>query len=103
MAASRAETGHLSAEPRGIHFGIDKSGGGGRRSVLLRRRLETGSKTDYRFAAQALASEGFLTVMPDYRLYPQVMFPAFVDDGALASAGSTTTPHNSAGTPRTCS
>jgi acetyl esterase/lipase len=45
---------------------------------------QNGSKTDYRFVAQALASKGFIAVMPDYRLYPSVTFPAFVDDGALA-------------------
>jgi acetyl esterase/lipase len=41
-----------------------------------------GSKTDYRFVAQALTSRGFIVVLPDYRLYPQVIFPAFVEDGA---------------------
>jgi acetyl esterase/lipase len=43
-----------------------------------------GSKTDYRFVGQALASRGFIVVLPDYRLYPEVIFPAFVQDGALA-------------------
>lgn len=43
-----------------------------------------GSKTDYRFVAQALTSRGFIVVLPDYRLYPQVTFPAFVEDGAAA-------------------
>jgi len=28
-------------------------------------------------------SKGFVAVLPDYRLYPAVTFPAFVDDGAL--------------------
>lgn len=43
-----------------------------------------GSKTDYRFVAQALTSRGFIVVLPDYRVYPQVVFPAFVEDGAAA-------------------
>ncbi len=43
-----------------------------------------GSKTDYRFVAQALTSRGLIVVLPDYRLYPQVTFPAFVADGASA-------------------
>jgi acetyl esterase/lipase len=43
-----------------------------------------GSKTDYRFVAQALTSRGFIVVLPDYRLYPQVIFPGFVEDGASA-------------------
>jgi acetyl esterase/lipase len=42
----------------------------------------SGSKTDYRFVAQALTSRGFMVVLPDYRLYPAVTFPAFVEDGA---------------------
>ena len=45
---------------------------------------QTGQKQDYRFAAEALTSRGFFAVLPDYRLYPSVMFPAFVKDGALA-------------------
>lgn len=45
---------------------------------------QTGSKGDYRFVAQALISRGFIAVLPDYRLYPEVTFPAFVQDGAAA-------------------
>jgi len=41
-----------------------------------------GNRADYRFVAQALTSQGFVAVLPDYRLYPQVTFPAFVKDGA---------------------
>lgn len=43
-----------------------------------------GRKADYRFAAEGLTSEGFVAVVPDYRVYPEVTFPAFVEDGALA-------------------
>jgi acetyl esterase/lipase len=43
-----------------------------------------GSKDDYRFAGQAFASKGFYTVIADYRVYPEVYFPAFMDDGAAA-------------------
>ena len=45
---------------------------------------QAGSKDDYRFVAQGLVSQGFVTVMPNYRLYPSVTFPAFVRDGAQA-------------------
>ena len=31
-----------------------------------------------------MASRGFTTIIPDYRLYPQVMFPAFMEDAAMA-------------------
>jgi acetyl esterase/lipase len=47
---------------------------------------ETGSKGDYLFVAQALAAKGAVVVVPDYRLYPQVTFPAFLEDGAAATA-----------------
>jgi acetyl esterase/lipase len=43
-----------------------------------------GEKGDYRFVGQALTSRGFVAVLPDYRLYPQVKFPAFLQDGAKA-------------------
>jgi acetyl esterase/lipase len=46
----------------------------------------TGSRGLYRFVGAALAERGFVTVVPDYRLYPQVKFPLFLDDGALAVA-----------------
>ncbi len=44
----------------------------------------SGDKHDYRFAAQAFTSRGFVVVIPNYRLIPAVKFPDFVDDGALA-------------------
>lgn len=45
---------------------------------------EDGAKADYRFAAMALARRGIVTMVPDYRLYPDVRFPDFVGDGARA-------------------
>jgi acetyl esterase/lipase len=45
-----------------------------------------GSRTSYRFVGAALAEAGYVAVLPDYRLYPQVKFPDFVHDGALAAA-----------------
>lgn len=47
---------------------------------------KNGSKADYEFVGQALAAQGFVTVLPDYRLYPEVRFPDFLDDGARAIA-----------------
>jgi acetyl esterase/lipase len=41
-----------------------------------------GSKDLYQFVGEALTSEGFVVVIPDYRVYPQVRFPAFIEDGA---------------------
>jgi acetyl esterase/lipase len=43
-----------------------------------------GTRGSYAFAGRAFASKGFVTVVPDYRLVPQVRFPAFVQDGAAA-------------------
>lgn len=44
-----------------------------------------GSKDDYRFLGQAFASKGFIAAVVDYRLYPTVRFPGFVEDAALAT------------------
>ena len=45
-----------------------------------------GQRGLYRFVGAALAERGIVAVLPDYRLYPQVKFPQFLDDGALAVA-----------------
>ena len=45
-----------------------------------------GNKAEYRFVGTTLAERGFVAVLPDYRLYPQVSFPAFDEDGARAVA-----------------
>lgn len=45
-----------------------------------------GDRAAYAFAGRALANEGFVVVIPDYRKVPQVRFPAFLDDGAEAVA-----------------
>jgi len=44
----------------------------------------SGSRGDYGFAGAAFAGQGFVAVVPDYRLVPEARFPAFVEDGALA-------------------
>lgn len=44
----------------------------------------SGSRTGYDFVGRALAARGFVTIIPDYRLVPQVRYPAFVEDGAAA-------------------
>ena len=45
---------------------------------------EDGQRADYKFVAMALAKRGIVTVVPDYRLYPDVRFPDFLHDGARA-------------------
>lgn len=43
-----------------------------------------GDRTSYGFAGRAFAAEGFIAVIPDYRLVPDVRFPTFLGDSALA-------------------
>ena len=45
-----------------------------------------GERADYAFVGEALASRGFVVAIADYRVYPDVTFPAFVEDGAAAVA-----------------
>ncbi len=44
----------------------------------------SGSRGEYGFAGRAFAAAGFVAIVADYRLVPQVRFPAFVEDAALA-------------------
>jgi acetyl esterase/lipase len=46
----------------------------------------SGSRDQYLAFGQAFASKGIVTVVADYRLYPQVKYPAFAQDAALALA-----------------
>lgn len=43
-----------------------------------------GSKDQYLFVGEALASKGFVGVIPNYGLFPDEKFPTFVEDSALA-------------------
>ena len=45
-----------------------------------------GERAQYGFVGAALASRGMLTLVADYRLYPEVRFPTFLADSALALA-----------------
>ncbi len=47
---------------------------------------DSGSRGAYRFAGTALAELGYVTVVPDYRVFPAVKFPDFLDDAARAVA-----------------
>jgi len=46
----------------------------------------TGERGTYAFVATPLAARGAVVVVPDYRLYPEVVFPDFLDDNAHAVA-----------------
>ncbi|HTJ58890.1 MAG TPA: alpha/beta hydrolase [Devosiaceae bacterium] len=43
-----------------------------------------GDRADYQFVGRAFASRGFVVVIADYRLYPQVKYPDFLEDNARA-------------------
>jgi acetyl esterase/lipase len=43
-----------------------------------------GERADYRFVGEALASQGIVAVVADYRLSPAVRYPVFVQDSARA-------------------
>ena len=45
---------------------------------------QSGSKELYRFVGQAFASRGYVTAIPDYRVWPEARYPDFVADGAAA-------------------
>ncbi len=44
----------------------------------------SGNKGMYRYVGRALARRGYVAVIPDYRIYPEVCYPEFIEDGALA-------------------
>lgn len=47
---------------------------------------DSGDRREYSFAGRALASLGFLVACADYRVFPEAVFPAFVEDlGAAAN------------------
>lgn len=60
----------------------------------------SGYRGGYAFVARAFAARGFIVVVPDYRLVPQVRFPAFVDDGAAAIRWTVDHVAESGGDPR---
>jgi acetyl esterase/lipase len=47
-------------------------------------RWSFGDKADYRFVGAALAELGYVTAVANYRHYPEVKMPGFMDDAARA-------------------
>lgn len=43
-----------------------------------------GDTKDYQFVGRAFAANGFIAVVPNYRLYPEVTYPGFLEDNAQA-------------------
>ena len=46
----------------------------------------TGARAQYQFVGEALAARGVMTLVADYRLYPEVRYPDFLSDSAQALA-----------------
>ena len=46
----------------------------------------SGTRQEYEFVARKLAAQGHFVVVPDYRLYPEVVFPGFINDAAMATS-----------------
>ncbi|VUD59331.1 Carboxylesterase NlhH [Thalassocella blandensis] len=49
-------------------------------------KWQIGEKSEYRFVGSKMAEKGYIAVLPNYRKFPQVQFPDFVNDGAKAVA-----------------
>jgi acetyl esterase/lipase len=47
---------------------------------------DSGHKDDYQFAGMEFAKLGYVTAIPNYRLYPDAKFPNFIEDVASACA-----------------
>lgn len=78
--------GDLDRQALDVYVPHDKAAGAPVVVFFYGGSWQSGSKAGYRFVGQALASRGFIAVLPDYRLYPATRFPGFVEDGARAVA-----------------
>ncbi len=67
---------------------VPKAGGANRKLLvfLYGGSWSSGRRQDYAFAGRAFAAKGFVTVIPDYRVVPQIRYPVFVQDNAKAVA-----------------
>jgi acetyl esterase/lipase len=66
---------------------VPKGGAAGQKPVVFfiyGGSWANGTKETYSFVGDALAARGFVTVIADYRLVPEVRFPVFIEDGARA-------------------
>lgn len=60
----------------------------------------SGRKQDYAFVAKAFAAQGFVTVLFDYRLVPDIRYPVFVEDAAKAVAWTSRNIESHGGNPQ---
>jgi acetyl esterase/lipase len=60
---------------------------------------QEGNKNGYAFAGRALAAQGFVTLVINYRLHPEHRYPAFIDDVAIALRWAADNGNKYGGTP----
>ncbi|MGI9406975.1 MAG: alpha/beta hydrolase [Hyphomicrobiaceae bacterium] len=65
---------------------VDQAGTGPVILFIYGGSWRKGDRAFYGFLGAALASRGIPTIIPDYRLYPEVRFPGFIHDVAEAYA-----------------
>jgi acetyl esterase/lipase len=41
---------------------------------------QAGARWEYEFVGRAFAAAGYVAVLPDYRLFPEVVYPDFLED-----------------------
>jgi acetyl esterase/lipase len=80
-----------AAYAEGARGGLDVYAPGGARTApvivfFYGGSWKSGRRQDYEFAGRALAALGCVVMIPDYRLVPDVRFPAFLADCAAATA-----------------
>ena len=84
LAASSVAYGPLKRQTLDVYTPAGRTGSHAVVVVFYGGSWNSGRRQDYAFLGKALASRGFVTVIADYRLVPEVRFPAFLEDGARA-------------------
>lgn len=87
-ASLRAEGEAFGPHPR-QRLDVYAPSGDGRRPVALfwyGGGWSMGDRAQFRFVGQALAACGIVALIADYRLHPEIRWPAFMTDGAMAVA-----------------
>ena len=87
VATRNIAYGTLNRQQLDVYAPVSTPGAPAKRPVIVffyGGSWDSGSKDAYLFVAEALTSKGFITVVPDYRVYPEVIYPEFLNDGAKA-------------------
>jgi acetyl esterase/lipase len=100
-------------EPGGIAYGkarrqrldvyAPEASAGAKRPVVVYfygGAWQSGHRSDSHGVAQALAAHGIVTIAADYRIYPETVFPTFLDDPAAAVRWAHDHAHEFGGDPK---